>query len=69
MSDVSLLSETKDQGVQTLEPPTIATEGFSGTRIARMQAALRRHVESGLLPGFAALTETEDAEEDGASGS
>ena len=29
--------------------------GFSPTRLARMQAALRRHVESGVLPGLVAL--------------
>jgi len=33
----------------------IGTGGFSRTRLARMQATMRRHVESGLLPGFVAL--------------
>lgn len=55
MRDVALLFETNDQRIRTLEPPAIAARGFSPTRVARVQAALRRHVESGLLPGFAAL--------------
>jgi len=55
MRDVALLSESPNPGTQTLEPPTIAAEGFTPTRVARMRAALRRHVESGLLPGFTAL--------------
>jgi CubicO group peptidase (beta-lactamase class C family) len=55
MHDVALLPETKDNGIQTFEPPTVTREGFSPTRVARMRAALRRHVECGLLPGFTAL--------------
>lgn len=35
--------------------PAIVDGGFSRMRLARMKAALRRHVESGLLPGFVAL--------------
>ena len=36
-------------------PPTEASGGFSPPRLARMQAALRRHVEGGVLPGLVAL--------------
>ena len=55
MRDTAVLPDTRDQSVPTLELPAIGTGGFSRKRVARMQAALRRHVESGLLPGFAAL--------------
>lgn len=34
---------------------TIKSNGFSGTRLARMHAALQRHVESGHTPGLVAL--------------
>jgi CubicO group peptidase (beta-lactamase class C family) len=36
-------------------PPAADRAGFSPARLARMHAALRRHVESGLLPGLVAL--------------
>ncbi len=35
--------------------PTIDRGGFSRVRLARMQAALQRHFESGVLPGLVAL--------------
>jgi CubicO group peptidase (beta-lactamase class C family) len=37
------------------QPPAIGSGGFSPSRLARMHAAMRRHVESGLLPGLVAL--------------
>ncbi len=36
-------------------PPSIGSAGVSTVRLARMHAALRRHVESGMLPGLVAL--------------
>ena len=55
MTGVAVHPETKDGRIRTLELPAVTTGGFSRTRLARMQASLRRHVESGLLPGFVAL--------------
>ena len=57
MQDVQLLHETNDEGAETLESMAITTAGSSRTRLARMQASLRRHVESGMLPGYVALVQ------------
>ena len=43
------------QQVQVLETPAIGAGGFSRARVERMQTALRRHVQRGVLPGFVAL--------------
>jgi CubicO group peptidase (beta-lactamase class C family) len=50
----SPLHPPSDASVFT-RPPATDGGGFSPARLARMHAALRRHVESGLLPGLVAL--------------
>jgi CubicO group peptidase (beta-lactamase class C family) len=48
-----LQSQTDEQ--MSERPTTIGRGGFSPVRLARMRAALRRHVESGSPPGLVAL--------------
>src|SRR5580765_8480758 len=56
MHDIAELPIGQAVGTHTRQPAAaIGTGGFSRTRLARMQATMRRHVESGLLPGFVAL--------------
>src|SRR5262249_21305433 len=43
------------QGKTSGRSSGIKNSGFSSTRLARMHAALRRHVESGQIPGLIAL--------------
>jgi CubicO group peptidase (beta-lactamase class C family) len=50
----SPLHPPSDASVFT-RPPATDGGGFSPARLARMHAALRRHVDSGLLPGLVAL--------------
>ena len=42
-------------GRTSTRPPAIARSDFSSERLARMQAALRRHVDGGRIPGLVAL--------------
>ena len=42
---------------KTAERPRLVAAGFSRVRLDHMHAALRRHVESGLLPGLVALVQ------------
>jgi CubicO group peptidase (beta-lactamase class C family) len=42
--------------------PRISTSSFSGPRLARMRAALERHVERGTLPGLVALVHQDGRE-------
>jgi CubicO group peptidase (beta-lactamase class C family) len=52
MLDHSL--RTRSHG-QTLQRPAGKGGGFSGARLARLHAALQRHVDSGQVPGLVAL--------------
>ncbi|MCE8002888.1 serine hydrolase domain-containing protein [Billgrantia ethanolica] len=53
MHDHPLHPQSHAQGA--MRPPATDNGGFSPARLERMHAALRRHVESGLLPGLVAL--------------
>jgi CubicO group peptidase (beta-lactamase class C family) len=44
-------------GQASKRSPAIKRSGFSSARLARMHAALRRHVESGQIPGLVALVD------------
>ena len=53
MHDHPFHPQTHDQGLQ--RPPASSSGAFAPARLERMHAALRRHVDSGLLPGLVAL--------------
>jgi len=49
------LIHRRDNGKTPTRSPAIDRGGFSEARLERMHAALRRHVDSGVLPGLVAL--------------
>ena len=47
--------DTETHGMTAVQSSVITDSGFSSARRARMHAALRRHVDSGQVPGLVAL--------------
>ena len=47
--------DTESHGMTAVQSSVITDGGFSSARRARMHAALRRHVDSGQIPGLVAL--------------
>ena len=61
MRDTSTLPVSQAERNKTSElGPALVSGGFSRMRLARMRAALRRHVDCGVLPGFVALVHHRD---------
>ena len=52
---LAMTDDRQDQGTALTRHPVIDRGDFSPTRLARMHAALQRHVDSGVLPGLVAL--------------
>jgi CubicO group peptidase (beta-lactamase class C family) len=52
---LAMTDDRHDQGTTLTLHPEIDRGGFSQVRLGRMQAALRRHVDNGVLPGLVAL--------------
>jgi CubicO group peptidase (beta-lactamase class C family) len=52
---LAMTDERQGQGTTRTRRPATDRGSFSPTRLARMHAALQRHVDSGVLPGLVAL--------------